>query len=392
MQNRRPKRRYSNGRPNSSRRNTRNSKVIDPSNFIKKAQPVEEVEFIAPEDFSEMPIHDELKEAIAQKGYVNPTEIQSKTIEDLIEGRDIVGVAATGTGKTGAFLIPIIHQLLSEKKKFQSLVVLPTRELALQVEQEFKSLTKGMKLFSSTLIGGTSVHKDIAKLRRQNDIIIGTPGRIMDMMDQRALKLTHFQVLVLDEFDRMLDMGFVKDVQKIDAAMPNRRQTMLFSATIDETQYDMIEKLVHEPLHISVSSGVSSSDLVEQEVVKVGGRDKFKLLTDLIQQDEFNKVLIFAETKRVVGQLNKKLLQAGFKCDMIHGDKSQNYRVNALRKFKTSKIQVLIATDVAARGIDISDISHVINYQPPTSMDSYIHRIGRTGRAGKTGHAYTFVD
>lgn len=383
-------RRFSGNR--SRNNNFRNSKALDPSNFVKKAQPIEVREFIAPISFNDLKIHEELKANILSKGYVNPTEIQSKTIDDLIEGRDIVGIANTGTGKTGAFLIPIIHQLLSSEKKFQTLIVLPTRELALQVEQEFKSLTKGMKLYSSTLIGGTSVGKDIAKLRRLNHFIIGTPGRIMDMMNQKALKLTNFHTLVLDEFDRMLDMGFVKDVQKIATAMPYRSHTLLFSATIDETQYNMIEELVSNPLHISVSSGVTSSDSVEQEVVKVGGRDKFKVLTDLVESDEFTKVLIFAETKRVVNQLNKKLMQAGFRSDMIHGDKSQNYRVNALQKFKTNKIQFLIATDVAARGIDISDISHVINYQTPTSLDSYIHRIGRTGRAGKMGHAYTFID
>lgn len=390
MNRHKPRKRFSGNRPKP--RNFRNTKAIDPSHFIKKAQPVEVTEYIAPFSFEEMPIHEELKKTIAKKGYVNPTEIQSKTIEDLIGGRDIVGIANTGTGKTGAFLIPIIHQLLSSPKKFETLIVLPTRELALQVEQEFKSLTKGLKLFSSTLIGGTNINRDFGKLRRRNDLIIGTPGRIIDMMNQRALKLTDFQILVLDEFDRMLDMGFVKDVQRISSAMPNRRQTMLFSATIDETQYDLIENLVDQPLHISVSSGISSSDSVEQEVVKLGGRDKFNVLTDLISNEEFKKVLIFAETKRAVSQLNKKLNQAGFSSDMIHGDKSQNYRVAALGKFKNGKIKVLIATDVAARGIDISDITHVINYQPPTSMDSYIHRIGRTGRAGKMGHAYTFID
>lgn len=391
MHKRRPKRRPSTGR-RPHRSNYGNTKVIDPVNFVKKAQPVEETEFIAPLSFNEMAIHEELKKTIEKKGYVNPTEIQSKTYEDLIEGRDVVGIANTGTGKTGAFLIPIIHQLLTNKKKFQTIIVLPTRELALQVEQEFKSITKGMKLFSSTLIGGTNVNKDIAKLRRPNDFIIGTPGRIIDMMNQKALKLGGFDILVLDEFDRMLDMGFVKDIQRISSAMPNRRQTMLFSATIDQTQYDLIEELVSNPFHISVSSGTTSTDSVEQDVVKVGGQDKLKILTDMLGDNSFKKVLIFAETKRTVNKLNQQLRKAGFSSDMIHGDKSQNYRVAALRKFKNSKIQVLIATDVVARGIDISDITHVINYQPPTSMDSYIHRIGRTGRAGKMGHAFTFVD
>ncbi|CAG5087483.1 DEAD/DEAH box helicase [Parvicella tangerina] len=390
MQKKRHRRRPSGRRPQN--RNFRNKKALDPSNFIKQAQPVEEIEFIAPLSFSEMDIHESLKETIAKKGYVNPTEIQSKTYEDLVEGRDVVGIANTGTGKTGAFLIPIIQQLLTNNKKFQTLIVLPTRELALQVEQEFKSITKGMKLYSSTLIGGTNVNKDIAKLRRPNDFIIGTPGRILDMMNQKALRLGGFDILVLDEFDRMLDMGFVKDVQKIAAAMPKRKQTMLFSATIDQTQYDLIEELVDNPFHISVSSGTTSTDSVEQDIVKVGGRDKLGLLTSMLENKEFKKVLIFAETKRTVNKLNQQLRKKGIRTDMIHGDKSQNYRVSALRKFKNSNIQVLIATDVVARGIDISDITHVINYQPPTSMDSYIHRIGRTGRAGKMGHAYTFID
>lgn len=389
MHRKKQRRRPSGRRPQN--RNYRNKKELDPSNFVKKAQPVEEYEYIAPISFDEMDIHEDLKATIAKKGYVDPTEIQSKTYEDLVEGRDVVGIANTGTGKTGAFLIPIIQQLLTGKK-FQTIIVLPTRELALQVEQEFKSITKGMKLYSSTLIGGTNVNKDIAKLRRPNDFIIGTPGRIIDMMNQRALRLQKFDILVLDEFDRMLDMGFVKDVQKIAAAMPDRRQTMLFSATIDQTQYDLIEELVDNPFHISVSSGTTSTDSVEQDVVKVGGRDKLRLLTDMLANEDFKKVLIFAETKRTVNKLNQQLKKSGIRTDMIHGDKSQNYRVSALRKFKNSKIQVLIATDVVARGIDISDITHVINYQPPTSMDSYIHRIGRTGRAGKMGHAYTFVD
>jgi len=390
MYNNRKRRSFSGKRP--GRRPVRKSTTIDPSNFVKNAEPIEVVDFVAPKSFEEMPLHEELKKTIAKKGYVDPTEIQSETYLDLIEGRDIVGIANTGTGKTGAFLIPIIHRLLTFDKRFQTLIVLPTRELALQVEQEFKSLTKGMKLYSTTLIGGTNVNKDLSKLRRRSDFIIGTPGRIIDMMNKKALKLGSFDVLVLDEYDRMLDMGFVKDVKNIATAMPKRTQTMLFSATIDLDQYEIIETLVNDPFHISVSSGCSSADTVEQDVVKVGGRDKFKLLAEMLKTEDFQKVLIFAETKRAVNKLNQQLKNAGFKSDMIHGDKSQNYRVAALKRFKNGKVQVLIATDVVARGIDISDITHVINYETPTSMDSYIHRVGRTGRAGKTGYAYTFID
>ena len=214
----------------------------------------------------------------------------------------------------------------------------------------------------------------------------------MDMMNRRVLKLRDFKVLVLDEFDRMLDMGFVRDVKKISGAMPNREQTMLFSATIDKTQAEMIKTLVHKPLEVKVGSGQSSTNTVAQEIIKVGEQNKFQLLKDLLGEGDVDKAIIFLETKHRVNQLSKKLNKAGFESDVIHGGKSQNYRVKALDKFKKGKIKILIATDVAARGIDIADISHVINYQTPTSMDSYIHRIGRTGRAGKTGKAFTFVD
>lgn len=379
-------------RPDYRQKRKQKKKTIDPSNFIQKAAFAEVEEYVAPIAFAEMDLHENLKNAIQEKGFTTPTEIQMKTIEAGIEGRDIIGIANTGTGKTGAFLIPIIHRLLTEEKRFQTLIVLPTRELALQVEEEFKSLTKGIKLSASTFIGGTNVNKDLQKLKRHNDFIIGTPGRLIDMMDQKALRLHKFPVLVLDEFDRMLDMGFVRDIQKILGAMQNRKQTLLYSATIEKGQEKLINEIVHDPVHASVSSGTSTAELVDQDVIKVDGRDKYKLLTDLIAGEDFEKVLVFAETKRTVDRLNSKLRRSGFKSDTIHGNKSQNYRVKALDKFKKGKINVLVATDVAARGIDISDISHVINYQEPTTLDSYIHRIGRTGRAGKKGYAFTFVD
>lgn len=392
MNNQRTNRRLNGNRPKNRSVKNRKVKTLDPSNFIKKAIFTEQKEYHAPFTFQEMELDEKLKTAIQNKGFISPTEIQAKSVEALINGNDIIGIANTGTGKTGAFLIPIIHRLLTEENRFQSLIVLPTRELALQVEEEFKSLTKGLKMNASTFIGGTNVGKDLQKLRRHNDVIIGTPGRLIDMMNQGALRLHKFEVLVLDEFDRMLDMGFVRDVDKIIGAMRNRKQTMLFSATIEKGQYQLISTIVTDPVRVSVSSGSTSSESVDQAVINVQGRDKYELFTDLLSGEEFKKVLVFAETKRTVDRLSTKLVRSGFSSDTIHGNKTQNYRVKALDKFKNGKTKILVATDVAARGIDISDITHVINYQQPATIDSYIHRIGRTGRAGKKGYAFTFVD
>lgn len=392
MNNKNTNRRFNGNRP--KKRSVRNKKVktIDPSNFIKKAIFTEQKEYEAPFTFQEMELDEQLKKAIQNKGFISPTEIQAKSVEALIDGRDIIGIANTGTGKTGAFLIPIIHRLLQEEHQFQTLIVLPTRELALQVEEEFQSLTKGLKFTASTFIGGTNVGRDLQKLRKHNDVIIGTPGRLIDMMNQGALKLQKFEVLVLDEFDRMLDMGFVRDVERIIGAMRNRQQTMLFSATIEKGQDQLINTIVSNPVRVSVSSGATSSESVDQSVINVEGRDKYELFKELISGEGFKKVLVFAETKRSVDKLSTKLTRSGFASDTIHGNKTQNYRVKALNKFKNGKTKILVATDVAARGIDISDITHVINYQQPSTIDSYIHRIGRTGRAGKKGYAFTFVD
>jgi len=366
---------------------------INPNQLIKKATEIKEERFISSKKFEEMDLNEKLIENLLKKGFLNPTQIQEETIEHLIEGRNLVGIASTGTGKTGSFLIPIIEQLLRNDRDFQSLIVLPTRELAIQVEEEFNSISKGLGLYASSFIGGTSVGMDIKKLRRKINIIIGTPGRLIDLMNKGALNVQPISVLVLDEFDRMLDMGFINDIKKMTDAMTNRRQTMLFSATIDKTQDSLIKKLIKNPVEIKVSSGTSTSDRINQDIIKVpAGANKFNLLVDLLEGKEFEKVLIFAETKRLVDIVSKKLNQSGIRADLIHGNKSQNYRNTALKKFKLGKLKVLVATDVAARGIDISDISHVINYQIPLNFDSYVHRIGRTGRAGKTGQAYTFID
>jgi len=376
-----------------SARPKRQSSIVDTDQLIKKASRTEEVVYEANRTFEKMPLDKRLKSNIVKKGFTNPSQIQDESLELLKSGRNLIGIANTGTGKTAAFLIPIIERLLSQRERQTALVVVPTRELALQVEKEFESLSTGMGLYATSYIGGTSVNKDLVKLKRKNHIIIGTPGRLIDLMNQKALHLNRTPILVLDEFDRMLDMGFVRDIKRIVGEMTSRKQTMLFSATIDKSQKELIKTLVKDPVEIKVNTGTSSSDKVDQDIIKVpADGNKFNMLTDLISTSGFDKVLVFAETKRWVDRVTKKLNQAGFMADQIHGNKSQNYRNNALDKFTKGSIQVLVATDVAARGIDVSGVTHVINYQLPMSLDSYIHRIGRTGRAGKTGKAYTFVD
>jgi len=376
-----------------SRKSKNSGTAIDPRRLIKEAVVTEQTKFTPTRSFDQMPVNFKLKANLKSKGYIFPTQIQQETLEPLTAGRDLVGVAETGTGKTGAFLIPIIEKLLKDPHQNNSLIVVPTRELALQIEEEFKSLTRGLKLFSATFIGGTSVGRDLSRLRKPNQVIIGTPGRLMDLASRGSLRLEEISILVLDEFDRMLDMGFINDIKKLIKSMRRRQQTMLFSATIDKTQQSLIDNILRNPLEVRTSSGNTASNNVKQDVIRVGQeQDKFNLLLNLLDDDSFEKVLIFAETKRLVDKVSKRLNRSGVSTELIHGNKTQNYRCNALNKFKKGQVQVLVATDVAARGIDVIDITHVINYQLPLSYESYIHRIGRTGRAGKIGAAFTFVD
>lgn len=367
---------------------------LDTALFQKRAVSAKEANVYAPSrKISELPIDKTLRDNLIKKGYEFPTEIQDKSLDAMLDRRDVMGIAQTGTGKTGAFLIPLIDGLLDLKPDFQVLVIVPTRELAVQVEQEFKSITKGLNLYCACFIGGTNLNKDLSTLRRPSHIVIGTPGRLMDLARQKALNFGKFDTLVLDEFDRLLDMGFSKDIQRIVQSMHHREHTVLFSATEEKSQRKLIDELLDDPEEVRVSNGQVTSDTIEQEIVRVEeGQSKLDVLVNMLQKPGFQKVLIFVETKRGVSGLYKKLIQHGVKADQIHGDKSQNARLAALNSFKTGKIQVLLATDVAARGLDITEVTHVINYQPPRTMDAYIHRIGRTGRAGKSGIAYTFVN
>ncbi|MEN8155562.1 MAG: DEAD/DEAH box helicase [Bacteroidota bacterium] len=377
---------------NSSRGGQKVSK-LDPNLLVKEAaSQTEQKDFRSDRLISELPISTKLKQALQKKGFERPTEIQERTLDALMQGKDLLGIAQTGTGKTGAFLVPIIEKLLHKRVNPYALIVVPTRELALQVEEEFKSMTMGLGLYSACFIGGTNINRDLQTLRRNSHVVIATPGRLLDLTDRRAIDLGKFKTLVLDEFDRMLDMGFIRDVNRILEGMKQRNHTMLFSATLDRSQQSMINRILRDPVTVKVSSGDHTGDTIDQDVIRLKpGEDKFAILKGMLGRHDFEKVLLFEETKHKVSRLCLKLNKAGIPAEQIHGNKSQNARQNALKAFKQGRVKVLVATDVASRGLDISDVSHVINYQVPQTHDSYIHRIGRTGRAGKAGKAYTFV-
>jgi len=367
--------------------------TLDPNLLVKKAQPSGQEGFQSVTPFAGLKLNSVLLKNIQAKGYENMTYIQEKSILPLLDGKDLLGISNTGSGKTGAFLIPIIEHAKLDPSGFTALIVTPTRELALQIEEEFKSLTKGMNLYSNTFIGGTNINSDFKALGRRLHVIVGTPGRLLDLADRKLLYLNRINTLVLDEFDRMLDMGFVHDVKKLVNAMTKREQTMLFSATLEPTQKKLIDGLLNDPVEVKVNTGGTTSENVDQEIIRVPeGKDKFDVLAGLFKSQDLDRVIIFTETKRLADRIAKKLNQTGVKSGLIHGNKSQNFRNRTIEEFKNGTTRVLVATDVAARGIDVADVSHVINYQLPMSMDSYIHRIGRTGRAGKTGRAITFVN
>lgn len=374
------------------RRPSRRGDNINVSKFINKAVvgKVEE-KFVPVHKFSEFIIDESLKHAIESRGYITPTPIQDQAIPPALLGRDVLGIANTGTGKTGAFLIPLINKVRKNPRE-KILVIVPTRELALQVDQELKEFTEGMKIFSVCVVGGMSIGRQISQLRYHNNFIIGTPGRLKDLVNRRMIRLSEFATVVLDEADRMLDMGFINDMREVMAGMPKVRQTLFFSATVSSAIEKLIGEFLTNPVRISVKKGDTSKN-VDQDIVKLkSGENKIDVLHNLLSQKDFNKVLIFGRTKHGVEKLSVALASRGFKAESIHGDKNHIQRQRALGKFKDNHAQVLVATDVAARGLDIADISHVINYDLPQTYDDYVHRIGRTGRGDKLGKALTFVE
>ncbi|TSC62106.1 MAG: putative DEAD/DEAH box helicase domain protein [Parcubacteria group bacterium Gr01-1014_48] len=367
-------------------------KHADITRFINKATAPEKVEqFVPTHRFSDFPIENRLKEAIAQKGYREPTPIQDKTIAHILRKSDVVGIANTGTGKTAAFLIPLIHKILTQPRE-RVLIMVPTRELAGQIAEELHEFAYRLNIHAAVCVGGASMGKQLSQLRNRPQFVIGTPGRLKDLLERRALNLSEFRTAVLDEADRMLDMGFIKDMRRILALLPSPRHTLFFSATFSPEIERLVGEFLHNPIRVSVKTGDTVAS-IEQDIVRVPlGTSKLIVLQNLLMKPEFSKVLIFGRTKHGVEKLSKILAQKGFRAESIHGNKLQGKRQKALDLFKRAHIQILVATDVAARGLDIDSISHVINYDLPASHEDYIHRIGRTGRAGKKGKALTFIE
>jgi superfamily II DNA/RNA helicase len=366
--------------------------TVSESHFIKKASPLqEEIAYVAKINFADLPVPEILKQNIIKKGYTIPTPIQDETITPILEGKDVVGIANTGTGKTAAFLIPLLNKVLKNDSE-KILIMVPTRELATQIYGELRSLTWGMRVYGTLVTGGAQMRNQIYELRRNPHFVIGTPGRIKDLMNKQILKLATFKTFVLDEVDRMLDMGFLPDITFILGYMPEVRHSLFFSATISPNISTLIQRFTKNPVTISVKKQDTAHN-VDQDVIRVPqGQFKMNILEDLLRKDDYKKVLIFGRTKRGVDKIYINLYDKGFKVSSIHGDKPQHKRNQAIRLFKENTVTILVATDVASRGIDISDITHVINYDKPQTYEDYVHRIGRTGRGNKKGIALTFLD
>jgi len=365
---------------------------LHPSLFVKRAQTTVSIPAVAVKNqFSDFEIIDALKNNVTRHGYTTPTAIQDQVIPQILAGRDLIGLANTGTGKTAAYLIPIVNKLFSNRSS-KALIVVPTRELALQIRDELKVLAQGMPIYSALIIGGASQWRQIQDLSRNPQVVIGTPGRLKDLIQRKILVLKTFSTFVLDEVDLMADIGFINDIKYFMTLLPKERQSLFFSATLNPKIQEVIRAFVVNPVTISVKQTDTLGN-IDQDIVKVVNKEKkVDQLRDLLIKKEFEKVLIFGRTKHGVDRLSKQLVLRGFKADCLHGDKTQYNRQKTLESFRRSEINILLATDVAARGLDINNVTHVINFDLPENFETYTHRIGRTGRMGKPGTALTFVD
>jgi ATP-dependent RNA helicase RhlE len=346
--------------------------------------------------FKNLSIIEPILKALHAEGYEKPTPIQEKSIPVVLEGRDILGCAQTGTGKTAAFAIPILQILHASgtgsdrQRPIKSLILTPTRELALQIGESFTTYGRHTGLRSVVVFGGVSQHSQVLALRQGADILIATPGRLLDLMNQRIINLSQVQLFVLDEADRMLDMGFITDVNKIVAKLPSKRQTLLFSATMPSEIRNLAHAILNQPVQVAVTPVSSTVEAVRQEVYLVATHNKRSLLVHVLGNPDITSALVFARTKHGADRIAKDLHKAGIRADAIHGNKSQGARQRALDNFKSGRTRILVATDIAARGIDVENISHVINFDVPNIPETYVHRIGRTGRAGASGVAMSF--
>lgn len=366
---------------------------INPDMLVKQAviKEAEADHHIPAFEYQNLNISNELKTNIIQKGFKTPTPIQEKAIPLILDGKDVVGIANTGTGKTGAFLIPVIEKITQDRRN-RVLIIAPTRELADQIEHDAFAFTKNLNMRSLLIVGGASMNAQIGKLRSNPHIIVGTPGRLLDLIERNILNLNYFQTIILDEVDRMLDMGFVHDVKQIIAELPKERQSLFFSATMTSEVEGILNLFSKNYEKISVKTAESSEN-IHQDIIEVKSREEKDIkLTELLKDEKFPKVIIFARTKRGVKKLDENLIRQGFKVESLHGNKSQPQRKRALEAFKSNRANILVATDVAARGLDVKNVSLVINYDMPETYQDYVHRIGRTGRANQIGHALTFVE
>lgn len=343
--------------------------------------------------FNDLGLIDPILEAISEAKYTTPTKIQAEAIPHILKGKDIIGCAQTGTGKTAAFSIPLL-QILSKGHYagIRTLIVTPTRELAIQIKENIDLYGKNLPLKSLAIFGGVPQGKQVKGLKSKVDILIATPGRLLDLTNQGFIKLSDVEILVLDEADRMLDMGFIHDIKKILTKLPSKKHTLFFSATMPPNIRKLANSILYKPVEVNVTPVSSTAETLTQMVYYVEKSDKVSLLIDVIKEEEIERTLIFTRTKHGADRLVKNLGKRGIQAAVIHGNKSQNARQRALEEFKSKKLTALIATDIAARGIDIDDLKHVINYEIPNVPETYVHRIGRAGRAGLAGTAISFCD
>jgi ATP-dependent RNA helicase RhlE len=352
---------------------------------------------MTPSSFDGFGLAEPLRRALNTENHHKPTPIQAQAIPYLTQGKDLLGIAQTGTGKTAAFALPILHRLAAERRprvpgRPRALILAPTRELACQIDERFRAYGRGLGLKSAVILGGVSQGKQVQALAAGVDILIATPGRLLDLHSQRHVNLAEVSILVLDEADRMLDMGFIRDVRKIVAACPKQRQTLLFSATMPADIAKLANEILREPIRVDVSPVKVMADRIDQRVYFVPAQAKRALLTELLADPVMDRVLVFTRTKRNADRVCRALQQAGVVAEALHGNKAQNARVRALDAFRSGRARILVATDIAARGIDVPGVSHVINYELPNEPESYVHRIGRTARAGAGGAAIAFCD
>ena len=349
------------------------------------------------QQFSELGLAEPLQRALIERDHKTPTPIQARAIPEVLAGRDVLAIAQTGTGKTAAFALPLLHRLAGTKKGGRgraprALVLAPTRELAIQIAGEFRAYGVHLRLHLATVFGGVGQGPQVDALARGVDILVATPGRLLDLMGQRRVNLGRIEHFVLDEADRMLDMGFVPDVRRILAALPTVRQSLMFSATMPPEVARLTSDFLHDPIRVGVTPQATPVERVRQSVFHVPTAGKRRLLTEILDDPALSRVLVFARTKHGADRLATQLERSGVATEAIHGDKSQGGRQRALERFRRGEARVLVATDIAARGIDVDNISHVINYELPDAPESYVHRIGRTARAGADGIAYSFCD